>query len=90
MHTTFFNETTTTRLEETSQKYARCCKLAILLLLLDMFSMPNEIDIQMYYTRDKSEVPSNSRFSQEKKFERKLLVWLAISKQSGKPGSENA
>ena len=32
-----------------------------------------------FYTKDKGEVPPNVKYSQKKKFEPKLLVWLAIS-----------
>ena len=34
-----------------------------------------------FYTKDKSEVPPNVRYSQKKKFEPKLQVWLAISEE---------
>ena len=34
-----------------------------------------------FYTKDKSEVPPSVRYLQKKKFEPKLLVWLAISEE---------
>ena len=34
-----------------------------------------------FYAKNKSEVSPNVRYSQKKKFEPKLLVWLAISEE---------
>ena len=34
-----------------------------------------------FFTKDKSKVPPNVRYSRKKKFEPKLLLWLAISEE---------
>ena len=81
--------------EEKDSRQKRCCRKLTRTEMRPSSSVKVVIDDESYfpfgqnempgndrfYTKDKSEVPPNVRYSQKKKFEPKLLVWLAISEE---------
>lgn len=79
--------------EEKEMKQKRCCRKLIRTVLTPSSSVKVVMDDESYftfghsqipgndrfYTKNKEETPSDVKYFEKKKFEPKLLVWLAIS-----------